>query len=104
MFLPIVVSDFPEVRQKQANKCLLLPCFDLFRLKFATMKAGKAGLRKHPEEGRRTQEGREQRKAPVLYGEPTKRDTPPIAGATSALYPHNFSHQKSRKKVRPKKT
>ena len=27
-----------------------------------------------------------------------KRDTPPIDGATSALYPHNFSHQKSRKK------
>ena len=26
-FSPIVVSDFPEVRQKHANKCLLLPCF-----------------------------------------------------------------------------
>ena len=27
-----------------------------------------------------------------------KEIPPPIAGATSALYPHNFSHQKYRKK------
>lgn len=26
------------------------------------------------------------------------KDTPPIGGAASAFYPHNFSHQKYRKK------
>ena len=32
-----------------------------------------------------------------------KRGTPPpIAGATSALHPHNFSHHKNRKKSAPK--
>ena len=32
------------------------------------------------------------------------RDTPPpICGATSALYPHNFSRHKSRKKFAPRK-
>ena len=30
--------------------------------------------------------------------EPTKKDTPPIWEATSAFYPHNFSHQKYSKK------
>ena len=35
---------------------------------------------------------------PLLCGEHTERDTPPIWGATSALHPHNFSHQKYRKK------
>ena len=34
----------------------------------------------------------------LLYSEDTTNDTPPIWGATSAFYPHNFSHQKSRKK------
>ena len=34
----------------------------------------------------------------LICGEPTKRATPPIWEATSAFYPHNFSHQKSRKK------
>ena len=33
-----------------------------------------------------------------IWREPTKKDTPPIWGATSALYPHNFSHQKYSKK------
>ena len=33
-----------------------------------------------------------------IWRKPTKRDTPPIWGATSALYPHNFSHQKYSKK------
>ena len=37
-------------------------------------------------------------KACLIYSEHTKRATPPIGGAASALYPHNFSHQKYRKK------
>ena len=37
-------------------------------------------------------------KAGLIYREHAKRDTPPIGGATRALYPHNFSHHKNRKK------
>ena len=37
-------------------------------------------------------------KACLIYSEHTKRATPPIGGAASALYPHNFSHHKNRKK------
>ena len=46
------------------------------------------------------QEGREQMRARESgYMESLQKvTTPPIAGATSALYPHNFSLQKSRKK------
>lgn len=36
--------------------------------------------------------------AGLLYRGHAKRDTPPIGGAASALYPHNFSHRKYRKK------
>ena len=35
----------------------------------------------------------------LIYRESLQKGTPPpVCGATSALYPHNFSHQKSRKK------
>ena len=37
-------------------------------------------------------------KAGLVYRGHAKRDTPPIGGAASALYPHNFSHRKYRKK------
>ena len=40
----------------------------------------------------------EQIKAGAIWREPTKRDTPPYLGSKKRLYPHNFSHQKSRKK------
>ena len=43
-------------------------------------------------------EGSEMNGSPLLYGEQATRDTPPIWGATRALHPHNFSHQKYRKK------
>ena len=47
-------------------------------------------------------EGTEDKRGCLLHSEHKTRDTPPIAGATSALYPHNFSHQKSRKKFAPR--
>ena len=53
--------------------------------------SGKAGTRQGANEG--TEDKRESG-----YLESLQKVTPPICGATSALYPHNFSHQKSRKK------
>ena len=38
------------------------------------------------------------REQPGAAGEHTKRDTPPTRGAAGAFSPHNFSHQKYRKK------
>lgn len=40
---------------------------------------------------------------PAIYGEHTRRDTPPTWGAARAFYPHNFSRHKSRKKFAPRK-
>lgn len=80
-----MVSENPEKTQTQANKCLLLTPFALIRCTFDLVSAG--GLWKQ-----------KRMKACLLYREHTKRDTPPYCGATSALYPHNFSHHKNRKK------
>ena len=41
--------------------------------------------------------GRQEAKCRIFGGH-TKRDTPPICGATRVFSPHNFSHQKYRKK------
>ena len=48
--------------------------------------------------------GKDQRtKGDAGYMVSTGQGPPPICGATSALHPHNFSHQKSRKKFAPRK-
>ena len=77
---------FPRKHQSTPKKNSLLPLFALIRCPFDLVSAG--GVWK---QGRM--------KARLIYSEHTKRATPPpICGATSALYPHNFSHHKNRKK------
>lgn len=76
---------FPRKHQSTPKKNSLLPLFALIRCPFDLVSAG--GVRKQ-----------KRMKACLIYSEHTKRDTPPIGGAASALYPHNFSHQKYSKK------
>ena len=71
-FLPIVVSDFPEVRQKRANKCLLLTCFWPVWLKICHDGGHEGGLREHPEG---TEDKRESG-----YMESMQKRTPPPLG------------------------
>ena len=84
-FLPFVVSEFSGVRQNRPNKNSFLPCFCPFPPwlyeSLPTIGARNAGGFKEC----RTLESMQQR-------------TPPICGAESAFYPHNFPHQKYRKK------
>ena len=47
-------------------------------------------------------EGTEDKRESCYMESLQKVTTPPICGATSAFYPHNFSHQKSRKKFAPR--
>ena len=90
--LPLVVSDLPEVRQKQAKKYLILSLFAPFQAE-NPYRWSAGGLLEMPEL--------------IFAGYYIARmqqmtPTPPYLGSKKALYPHNFSHQKSRKKFAPR--
>ena len=85
-FLPIVVSDFPEVRQKRANKYLILPPFALIRYLFAlivwnsaTIGAWKPEYSRSSKEtnagSSRTLEQPEQINACLIYEVPERQET-----------------------------
>ena len=94
-FCPLLSPKIPRKHQATPENHLLLPRFALIVRKFATMEGRKAaGLRSIRKPGKAGSKCK-----PVCYMESIQQGTPPpICGATSALYPHNFSHQKSRKK------
>ena len=95
----------PRKHQSTPNKNLFLPLFALFVWKSATMEGRKEDSESIRKAGTRqgANEGTEDKRESGYMESIRKRDTPPICGATSALYPHNFSHQKSRKKFAPRK-
>ena len=92
-FCTFLSPKFPRKHQSTPNKNSFLPLFALIRYLFALLAC------------RRTSDMPELMKAGLLYKagyslESIQKATtpPPIWGAASAFYPHNFSPQKSRKK------
>ena len=77
---PLSVSEITRGRQKQANKCLLLPCFALFRCPFVLM------------ECRRTPRDAGVNICRLLYSEDATNDThpPPIWGRKTPFTPIIF--------------
>ena len=100
VFRPFLSPKIPRKHQGTPKKNSFLPCFALIVENLPRWKAGR-----RTQEGRARQganEGTEDKRESGYLESLQKVTTPPICGATSALYPHNFSHQKSRKKFAPR--
>ena len=93
-FCRLLSPKIPRKHQSTPKKCLLLPCFAPFQAENSPWWC--AG-------GLLSDAGVNEcwliYKAGVLYRELAKSDhPPPQLGSKKRLYPHNFSHQKYRKK------
>ena len=102
-FLPFVVSQFTRVRQKQANKCLLLPCFrpDWLVIRHDGRQGGRRTQGVPDSWSRKTQgaeklkecktQGAASKRMPfdacLLSGECAKRDTPPLFWGEKSFLP-----------------
>ena len=91
--MTVSVSKITGVRQKHANKCLLLTCFCPFQAENPPRWSA-GGLLRMPE----LMNAGLLYKAGYCLESIQKATTPPYLGSKKCLYPHNFSHQKSRKK------
>ena len=85
-FRPLLSPIFPRLDKTKQINVYFCPVFDLFGMETC-------------HDGRQPDSGRQNGSPFAICREDIKEGTPPpICGAPSAFYPHNFSHQKYRKK------